>query len=98
MAKVPGFLRTTRFELLYYRTNAQSRALKGLPAREADLEIAVPPKFIAIHEFSTDVLDQQALAKTAESERSKRMLSDCKKVETNAWNLKGSFGTGDFFH
>jgi hypothetical protein len=53
---------------------------------------------MAIHEFDTETLDQKAIAKTTEKEWAKKILPNCKTVEANFWNLKGSFGDKKFFH
>jgi len=98
VAKVPGYLRGTRYKLLYYRTNAQSRALKGLPPRDADLAIKEPPTFMAIHEFDTESIDMKALMKTTETEWAKKILPTCKTTDTGMWSLKNSFGDKKFFH
>ncbi|CAK7215346.1 hypothetical protein SCUCBS95973_002450 [Sporothrix curviconia] len=49
--KIPGYLRTTRYELRYARSNDQSRKFKGLSSTgEAPPE---RPTWLAIHEFET---------------------------------------------
>jgi len=97
VSKVPGFIRTTRFNLLYYRTNAQSRALKGLPARDTDLAMKEPPPYLAIHEFETDSVDMKAVMKTTDTEWAKKIMGRCKTVDSGFWSLKGSFGDKKFF-
>jgi hypothetical protein len=94
---VPGFLRTTRYKLIYYRTNAQSRALKGLPARQADIAIKAPPPFFAFHEFEIENVDIGALKKTTETDLAKKILGGDTIVEGGIWALKGSFGDKKFF-
>jgi hypothetical protein len=46
----PNYIRTLRFKLLYARTNAQSRALKGLPT--TDEPHPEPSTWLAMHEFA----------------------------------------------
>ncbi|KAI2484708.1 hypothetical protein Ptr902_03648 [Pyrenophora tritici-repentis] len=50
LSQSPHFIRTLRYKLLYARTNAQSRALKGLPT--TDEPHPEPCTWLAIHEFS----------------------------------------------
>ncbi|CAE7023775.1 hypothetical protein PTTW11_03650 [Pyrenophora teres f. teres] len=50
LSQSPHFIRTLRYKLLYARTNAQSRALKGLPT--TDEPHPEPSTWLAIHEFS----------------------------------------------
>jgi len=95
---VPGYLRTTRLKLLYHRTNAQSRVLKGLPPREEDKEIQVPPTYLAIHEFDTESLDTEALMATADTAWSKRIMGAVTKLETPVYRHVESYGDGKFFH
>ena len=97
IAPVRGYLRTTRYKLLYYRTNAQSRELKGLPARPEDKKIQEPPKFLAIHEFDTEDLDMPALIATADTEWSKRIMGSVARMETPIYNHVASYGDGKFF-
>jgi len=98
LAKVPGYIRSTRYELRYYRTNAQSRQLKGLPARAADIAIKEPPRFFAIHEFDREDLDLKLLYASGATPWSKKILANLKEpFESNFWSLKGSFGNKKFF-
>ncbi|EUC46280.1 hypothetical protein COCMIDRAFT_93314 [Bipolaris oryzae ATCC 44560] len=50
ISKTPHYIRTLQFKLLYARTNAQSRALKGLPT--IDEPHPEPSTWLAIHEFA----------------------------------------------
>lgn len=97
IALVPGYIRSTRFKLLYYRTNAQSRALKGLPPRDADVAIQKPPTWLALHEF-TETLDEKALRETGETEWTKMIVARAKSIETPAYKHVKSYGDGKFFH
>lgn len=94
---MPGYLRCTRYKLLYYRTNAQSRVLKGLPPRAADIDIKEPPTFLAIHEFETESVDMQVLLKSTQTEWAKKVLPGSKTTEGGVWSLQGSFGNKKFF-
>jgi len=72
--------------------------LKGLPARAADIEIKVPPRFFAIHEFDREDLDLEMLYASASTPWSTKILSNLKEpFESNFWSLKGSFGEKKFF-
>ncbi|KAH8598240.1 hypothetical protein B0O99DRAFT_616233 [Bisporella sp. PMI_857] len=98
LATVPSYLRTTRYKLLYYRTNTQSRTLKGLPARAADLAVKEPPKFFAIHEFDIDDIKMDTLNKAGRSEWTNRILANLRDpLEVGMWSLEGSFGEKKFF-
>jgi hypothetical protein len=52
VSRVQNYQRSLRFQLLYARTNAQSRALKGLPT--TDEPSPEPPTWMAIPEFSAE--------------------------------------------
>ncbi|KAH6673042.1 hypothetical protein B0J14DRAFT_701007 [Halenospora varia] len=97
LSKVPGYLRTTRFKLLYHRTNAQSRQLKGLPPRPEDKEIIAPPTWQAIHEFDTENIDMTKLMATADTEWSKKIMGNVARVEAPMYHHVQSYGDGKFF-
>ncbi|KAF4625432.1 hypothetical protein G7Y89_g12735 [Cudoniella acicularis] len=98
IAPTRGYLRTTRYKLLYYRTNAQSRELKGLPPRPEDKEVQAPPTWLAIHEFDTEDLDTKALMATADTEWSKGILGSIARMEALTYHHVASYGDGKFFH
>ncbi|EPE33409.1 Dimeric alpha+beta barrel [Glarea lozoyensis ATCC 20868] len=96
--KCPGYLRTTRYQLLFSRSNAESRVLKGLPPRPEDKNAQKPPTYLAIHEFDTETPDLAAVMKTAETEWSKRILGGVGRVEQPVFRVVEGFGKGGFFH
>ena len=96
LAKAPGYVRTTRYKLVYARSNAQSRALKGLPT--TDEKAPEPPTWLAIHEFDTLDLPMKDMQATAETEWSKRILGTAKVIEAPVYRHVKSFGKGTFFH
>ena len=98
VAKVPGFVRCTRFKLVYYRTNAQSRQLKGLPARAEDKVIEVPPTYMNLFEFDTESPDMKALLATGETEWSRKIIEDAKNREVGIYRFVTGYGDRKFFH
>jgi hypothetical protein len=79
---------------LYARTNAQSRALKGLPTTdEAPPE---PPTWAAVHEFDRKV-DAPAIEGVKGTEQAKKMLSAAKQVEFTTYRLAKAHGGKKFF-
>ena len=96
LAKAPGYVRTTRYKLVYARSNAQSRALKGLPT--TDEKAPEPPTWLAIHEFDTLDLPVKEMQATAETEWSKKILGTAKAIEAPVYRHVKSFGEGNFFH
>jgi hypothetical protein len=72
--------------------------LKGLPPREEDKEIQVPPTYLAMHEFDTEDLDMKALMATADTEWSKKIMGAVTKLETPVFKHAKSYGDGKFFH
>jgi hypothetical protein len=95
VSKLPGYQRTTRYELLYARTNAQSRKLKGLPPTTDEPE-PEPPTALAIHEFAGDV-NQSAKDLVRNSAESKKIISEAKQTEFIVFGLKKGFGKSKFF-
>jgi hypothetical protein len=79
---------------LYARTNAQSRALKGLPTTdEAPPE---PPTLQAIHEFDR-IVKQEELKEAKETAQAKKILGAAKQVESDIFGLAKSFGDKTFY-
>jgi hypothetical protein len=94
ISKIPGYQRTTYYKLLYARTNAQSRALKGLPTtNEAPPE---PPTLQAIHEFDR-LVNLDELNKMKGTSEAKKILGTAKQVETLAYGWVKSHGDKKFF-
>ena len=79
---------------MYARTNAQSRALKGLPTTdEAPPE---PPTWAAVHEFDREV-DASSIEGVKVTEQSKKILGDAKQVEFVTYRLAKAHGSKKFF-
>ena len=78
--------------MLYARTNAQSRKLKGLPT--TDEPAPEPPTWQAVHEFSTEPDSRVRIsAKSVSSE----VLRKAKQDELHAYRLAKVHGKGNFF-
>ncbi|KAF2735801.1 hypothetical protein EJ04DRAFT_511575 [Polyplosphaeria fusca] len=93
VSKAPNYLRTLRFRLVYARTNAQSRKLKGLPPTSDEPE-PDPPTWQAIHEFAAEPESavKQALASTPSE-----VLKRAKQTELTVYKLAKVHGGGKFF-
>ncbi|KAH7139328.1 hypothetical protein B0J11DRAFT_555732 [Dendryphion nanum] len=91
-SRAAGYIRTVRVKLLYARTNAQSRALKGLPT--TDEAAPEPPTWQAVHEFSIEPSSE--LKKTVEDDQSE-VLQRAKQNELNVYALARVQGEGKFF-
>ncbi|KAF2099276.1 hypothetical protein NA57DRAFT_74778 [Rhizodiscina lignyota] len=94
ISQIPGYQRTTRYKLLYARTNAQSRALKGLPTTNEPAP--EPPTWQAIHEFDR-VVQPEELQPLKGAEKTKELLSKTKETEFNIFRLAKAFGEKRFF-
>ncbi|KAK3707111.1 hypothetical protein LTR37_012280 [Vermiconidia calcicola] len=88
-----GYIRTTFYHLQYARTNAQSRALKGLPTTDAPAP--EPPTFLALHEFGGVVDFPTELDSTPNAQK---MLRGAKQVERVVYRLAKGLGTQWFFN
>ncbi|KAI4630378.1 hypothetical protein J4E80_001313 [Alternaria sp. BMP 0032] len=96
LEKSPQYIRTLRFKLLYARTNAQSRALKGLPT--TDEPHPEPSTWLAMHEF-TDVPDE-GFVKALNDDVSKAAKEGEwgeTEIESLGWRLDRVHGDGKFF-
>lgn len=94
MSIIPGFQRTTRYKLLYARTNAQSRALKGLPT--TDQAPPEPPTWAAVHEFDREV-DASSIEAVKSAEQAVEILAVAKQVEFVTYRLAKAHGGKRFF-
>ncbi|KAF2111435.1 hypothetical protein BDV96DRAFT_649995 [Lophiotrema nucula] len=92
LSETPGYLRTLRFRLLYARTNAQSRKLKGLPT--TDEPAPEPPTWQAVHEFSTE---PDSRVRISASSVPSEVLKQAKQNELHVYKLAKVHGKGKFF-
>lgn len=97
VAEVPGFVRCTRYRLVYHRTNAQSRELKGLAARAEDKAIKDPPTYMNLFEFDIENPNMAALMATGETDWAKKIMNDCDR-EAGIYVTEKLFGDEKFFH
>ena len=92
VSKAPNYLRSLKFHLLYARTNAQSRKLKGLPT--TDEPAPEPPTWQAVHEFSAE--PSSAIREKVKNDLSE-VLTKAKQNELNVYKLAKVHGGGKFF-
>ncbi|ORY15278.1 hypothetical protein BCR34DRAFT_478161 [Clohesyomyces aquaticus] len=92
ISKDSNYLRTTRYRLLYARSNAQSRKLKGLPT--TDEPAPEPPTWWAIHEFSAE--PSSAARDSVDAEPSE-VLTKAKQKELHVYKLEKAHGGKRFF-
>ncbi|OCL10839.1 hypothetical protein AOQ84DRAFT_230282 [Glonium stellatum] len=93
ISKAQGHMRTTRYKLLHARTNAQSRALKGLPT--ADEPAPEPPTWMAIHEFSQELSNK--IQEILRTDSSKNIVLNVKQIEAHIFKFAKVHGGGKFF-
>ncbi|ETS88023.1 hypothetical protein PFICI_01851 [Pestalotiopsis fici W106-1] len=96
LSKATGYLRSTRFKLAFARTNAQSRALKGLTsaAEEAPPQ---PPVWLTLHEFEVDSPDMLEIKRLTASPWTDRIYEGRKLGIFKIFKLLGEFGEKDWF-
>ncbi|KAH7355795.1 hypothetical protein BKA66DRAFT_474924 [Pyrenochaeta sp. MPI-SDFR-AT-0127] len=96
VSREKGYIRTLRFRLLYARTNAQSRALKGLPTTEEPYP--EPSTWLAVHEFS-ETPGSVVVASLEQdlSETAKKHGWGKTQSEVHVWSLEKVHGEGKFF-
>lgn len=80
------------YHLQTARTNAQSRALKGLPTTDAPAP--EPPTWLAIHEFNEVVSMPSAIEETPGA---KKVLENAKQIERVVYRLAKALGSEEFF-
>ena len=95
---MPGYLRSTRYQLLGHRSNGQLRAAKGLPAREEDVDTPTPVKFLALHEFTVDEVEMKAFLSTIDTDWSRKILGGAVRADNPAYyKFEQSYGEGILF-
>lgn len=101
VSRCPGYLRTTRFKLKFHRSNAQSRALKGLPPKEGDTEFQSPASCLALHVFDVEPSKVQELfpefMKASDTPWAKKVLGAATKQDLHVFSFVESYGDGKFF-
>lgn len=95
LSKATGYLRSTRFKLAFARTNAQSRALKGLPT--TDEPPPTPPAWLTIHEFEVEAPDMLEMKRLTASPWTDRIYEGRKLGVFNTFKLLAEFGEKDWF-
>jgi hypothetical protein len=92
----PNYIRTLRFKLLYARTNAQSRALKGLPT--TDEPHPEPSTWLAMHEFAeAPNEDYVNVLNDGVNSAAKEAGWGETEIETFVWRLDRVHGEGKLF-
>lgn len=89
---VPGYLRTTRFKLVYARSNAQSRVLKGLPVTSDEPQPS-PPLWLALHEFDTENIDLEVVARAYDTKKDRNPTTGF-----SSYKMAKTHGNGEWFH
>ncbi|KAF2489793.1 hypothetical protein BU16DRAFT_622403 [Lophium mytilinum] len=93
LSKAKGYMRSTRFKLLYARSNAQSRALKGLPT--TDTPPPEPPTRMVLHEFSEE--PDSGIRDKLRTDKSNKIVADAKETEAILYKLVVAHGRKNFF-
>ena len=91
LSKVPGYLRSTRYQLTFSRTNLESKIMKGYATEEEEKAASSGPKpatWLALHEFDTLKLPLKDMKETDETEWAKRVLKDPRVVERAIYRLE----------
>ncbi|KAF9877117.1 putative alpha/beta hydrolase [Colletotrichum karsti] len=101
LAGTSGHLRTTMYKLVYARSNAQSRALKGLSTTNETSER--PPLWLVVHEFESADVNPEWLERLTSYVYGPLAYDLGIKVRPSAqkhgvFRLVKTRGQGDFFH
>ncbi|CAK7233731.1 hypothetical protein SCUCBS95973_008695 [Sporothrix curviconia] len=97
LARAPGYVRTTRFKLVFSRSNAQSRALKGLPVTSNEPQ-PNPPTYLVLHEFETNDVDLASLKTLTDTEWTKKVHDNAETVLHPVYKIAKTHGKGEWFH
>ncbi|KXJ97265.1 hypothetical protein Micbo1qcDRAFT_229974 [Microdochium bolleyi] len=83
LAQAEGYLRSTRYKLVWGRNNETSRAFKG---RESDNGAPAPaakqqlPEWLALHEFETDEVDVAELRRLTGTEWTNKIFANSEQA------------------
>lgn len=96
LSQQDGYIRTLRFKLLFARTNAQSRALKGLPT--TDEPYPEPSAWLAVHEFSEEPSASVVVGLSQGLSEAKAKYDwGPTQNEVHLWSLQKVHGEGKLF-
>ncbi|KAL4892186.1 hypothetical protein BDV59DRAFT_202710 [Aspergillus ambiguus] len=98
IAENNGFLRTIRLKLVYARTNAQSRVLKGL-APATDEPAPQPATSLSLHEFECEPeeIDLSKFERITTTLMEEKMMASFRVCETRVYKLMKEFGGNGWF-
>lgn len=96
LSKVEGYLRSTRYKLVFAHTNAQLEKLKGSSGAEAPPP--QPATWLTLHEFSTETMDAAKVQAATNTEWTTRILQNSKIAEFHTYSLAKAHGKGEWFH
>jgi hypothetical protein len=97
LATAPGYVRTTRFKLVFSRSNAQSRALKGLSVTSNEPQ-PKPPTYLALHEFESEDIDLASLKTLTDTEWTKKIHDNAETALHPVYKIAKTHGKGEWFH
>lgn len=94
VSEASGYSRTLTFELQFARSNAQSRALKGLPAgNDKGQELST---WLAVYEFETKPSEELVRALKGEVRKLEKKVGNA-DGEVYAWELQRVHGEKKMF-
>lgn len=101
LAKAEGYLRTTRYKLIWGRNSDTSRALKtGSSEDKTEAQPAATParlpEWFALHEFETDKVDIAELQRQL-TDWTKKIFANCDEFEIGQMRLDKAFGEKGIF-
>jgi len=97
LAKADGYLRTTRYRLIWGRNSETSRALKT--GSEPAAQPATParlPEWFALHEFETDKVDIAELERQM-TDWTKKIFANCDEFVVDQMRLDKAVGKEGIF-
>lgn len=82
---------------MFSRSNAQSRALKGLPVTSNEPQ-PNPPTYLALHEFESEEIDLAALKTLTDTEWTKKVHDNAETALHPVYKIAKAHGKGEWFH
>ncbi|KAH7040941.1 uncharacterized protein B0I36DRAFT_379798 [Microdochium trichocladiopsis] len=99
LAAAPGYLRSTRYKLVWGRNSETSRAFKGLAgSNDTAPGPARLPEWFALHEFETGEVDVPELQRLTTTEWTKKIFANCDDYVLGTAALNKAHGDQKIFN
>lgn len=94
-----GYVRSTRYKLIWGRSNATSRNFKGVAGDSAPPpEPLALPEWLSLHEFGSEEVDIPGMKKHTDTEWTRKVFGYTKEYRHAVFKIAKEHGTGEIFN